>query len=479
MDGQRFDRYTRAFATAAHRRAALKGALAGALALAIGGPRQPTTLAQQNVPLGGRCSAAGASSECSQAGTPTGGVAVVCGDNGVSRDGSFNCCRNAGGVCSQDFHCCGGAFCTNGVCGGSSSASGLALGASCTSTSQCAQTGGSVVCADNGVAEDGARNCCRNTGGACRSDLECCAGALCINGRCGGSGTTDSSSNLAPGAACTSSSQCSQVGGAVVCGNNGYDTDGALNCCRNEGGACRDTVFSADCCGGFYCREGRCTQTTTDGLNALGVRCTAPDQCSQDGGAVACADNGVESDGALNCCRFDGGACQSDAHCCIGLLCINGTCGGTTPAAGSGSLGLGAACAGVEECSQAGGAVACADNGIASDGALNCCRFQGGACANGAGCCAGLECVGGVCGGAGSAGSNEGGTTPVGSGLVGLGGECTADDQCSQEGGAVACRDNGLPSDGERNCCRYTGGACFGDSGCCAGLACVSGTCQG
>lgn len=471
MDGHRFDRWTRALATAASRRAAVKGAVAAAAAFVgiqrtSGGP----ALAQQNVPLGGRCSALGANAECSQAGTPSGGVGVVCSDNAVARDGSANCCRNAGGVCAEDFHCCGSTFCTNGICGGSSSSSGRALGSSCTSTSECSQTGGSVVCADNGVAGDGAKNCCRNQGGACRGDLECCAGVLCINGTCGGSGTS-SSSGLAPGAQCTATSQCSQAGGQTVCGNNGYDTDGALNCCRNEGGACTDTVYSADCCGGFYCREGRCEQITSDGLNALGVRCTASDQCSQDGGPVTCADNGVADDGALNCCRYGGGACQSDGQCCAGLLCINGACGGSAASSG-GSVGLGAACTAADECSQAGGAVACADNGIAADGALNCCRYAGGACSSGAGCCAGLECVGGVCGG-----TATGDGASSASGSVGLGGACSADDQCSQEGGAVACRDNGLPGDGERNCCRYSGGACFGDSGCCAGLLCIAGVC--
>lgn len=474
MDGHRFDELTRALARGASRRVALKGVLAGAAAFVVGLPRGRQAAAQQNVPLGGRCSTFGASAECSQAGTPSGGVGVICSDNGVSRDGSYNCCRNSGGVCSEDFHCCGGAFCVNGICGsGATSTSGLRLGSACTTTSECSQTGGSVVCADNGVAEDGAKNCCRNTGGACGSDLECCSGAFCINGVCGGSGTSGSSSNLRPGQECTSSSQCSQVGGTTVCASNGYDTDGALNCCRNEGGACSDTVYSADCCGGYYCREGKCTQITTDGLNALGVRCTATDQCSQDGGPVTCADNGTADDGALNCCRYGGGACERDGQCCSGLLCVNGVCGGTS-SAGSTGLPLGSACTSASECSQAGGEVACADNGIAADGALNCCRYQGGACSSGEACCAGLECIGGVCGG--SASDDGGGTS---SGLVGLGGECTSDAQCSQEGGEVACRDNGLPGDGERNCCRYQGGACWGDSGCCAGYLCIDGICQG
>jgi sarcosine oxidase, subunit beta len=52
-----------------------------------------------------------------------------------------------------------------------------------------------------------------------------------------------------------------------------------------------------------------------------------------------------------------------------------------------------------DEAAQAGGEVACRDNGVATDGALNCCRYDGGACTaanNSAGCCAGLVCVGRV-----------------------------------------------------------------------------------
>ena len=67
------------------------------------------------------------------------------------------------------------------------------------------------------------------------------------------------------GAACTSTSQCTQVGGTTACADNGYVEDGALNCCRGAGGACFDTVYSADCCSGLYCREGVCTDLSVTG----------------------------------------------------------------------------------------------------------------------------------------------------------------------------------------------------------------------
>jgi hypothetical protein len=464
MDGLGFDNLARAVAGGASRRGVLKGIIAGVAAtwLRVGVPG--IARAQNTIPLGGQCSSLGANSECSQA-----GGAVVCSDNGVIRDGQFNCCRNAGGACTADFHCCGGAVCVNGACGGGGSAGGSGLGAECTSTSQCSQAGGSVVCASNGITGDGARNCCRNTGGACTSDIQCCANLFCVNGTCGGtsSGTTSGSgSGLALGAQCTASEECSQSGGATVCANNGYDGDGALNCCRNEGGACTGVNFSADCCGGLYCVDGLCTNNETGGL-PVGAECNQTGQCSQASGAVVCASNGLDYDGSLNCCLNEGGGCAQDSDCCGGLYCVSGVCssaGGT-----GGTIGLGGQCAATGECSQAGGAVFCDDNGIASDGALNCCRYQGGGCSGGSHCCGGLECSDGVCtpiGGGGHGGGN-----------IALGGACAADAECTAEGGASFCRNNGLDGDGSLNCCRFEGGGCGEGSHCCAGLLCTDGVC--
>ncbi|HET7095415.1 MAG TPA: hypothetical protein VFI22_18130, partial [Thermomicrobiales bacterium] len=244
--------------------------------------------------------------------------------------------------------------------------------------------------------------------------------------------------------------------------DNGYAADGALNCCRNQGGAC---TGDAGCCYGYYCINNICTtQGGGSGTLALGAECSTSQQCSQDGGSVVCADNGLTTDGALNCCRQEGGGCPSDAACCFGLYCVSGIC---TSATASGTLELGAACSTDAQCSQAGGPVACADNGLAADGALNCCRYQGGTCYSTGGCCAGLDCIGGQC-------------TPVNAqgGDLPLGAACAVADQCSQAGGPVACADNGLTTDGDRNCCRYAGGACASDPGCCAGLTCQSGVCQ-
>ena len=213
-----------------------------------------------------------------------------------------------------------------------------------------------------------------------------------------GRGASAQEATLALGAVCTATSQCSQAGGAVVCADNGYADDGALNCCRNAGGACFDVAYSADCCGGLYCRDGVCTDLSTTGELPLGSYCTSVSQCSQAGGTVLCADNGVASDGALNCCRTEGGACSGSAGCCGGLVCTNGVCGGTSGTATTG-LALGSSCAATAECApSSGGSVICASNNIAADGDLNCCLEDGGACGtSNSVCCGNRLCIDGTC----------------------------------------------------------------------------------
>src|SRR5215211_6356816 len=95
---------------------------------------------------------------------------------------------------------------------------------------------------------------------------------------------------------------------------------------------------------------GLMTQRQADARHkGLGVACNSSAECTQTGGPVVCASNGIATDGALNCCRSQGGACSTGSHCCGDLIC--------------------------------------ASNGIATDGALNCCRNEGGPCTSGAGCC--------------------------------------------------------------------------------------------
>ena len=136
MDHERFDRLIRSFASGTSRRRVIGKLMAGAAGTVVGVSRVRRGGAQQNVPIAGQCSALGANAECSQTGTPIGGVPAICSDNGYSRDGVYNCCRTDGGVCSIDAHCCGSLFCTNGVCGGTSGGTARAPGAACDTDAQ-------------------------------------------------------------------------------------------------------------------------------------------------------------------------------------------------------------------------------------------------------------------------------------------------------------------------------------------------------
>ncbi len=306
MDGQRFDALTRSLASSTSRRRLLRSLAAGTGAF-LGGLIVQSHADARHKGLGVACNS---SAECTQTGGP-----VVCASNGIATDGALNCCRSQGGACSTGSHCCG-----------------------------------DLICASNGITTDGALNCCRNEGGPCTSGAGCCGALQCTAGVC-----RANTGGRVPGQECTSTSQCSQTGGVTICASNGISSDGALNCCRNAGGACANGY---GCCGALTCTGGVCTGPVTVN-RPLGAECTANGQCSQSGGTVTCASNGITSDGALNCCRNEGGVCAAGAHCC--------------------------------------GDLACASNGISADGALNCCRNAGGRCSSGAGCCGALACTNGIC----------------------------------------------------------------------------------
>ena len=62
---------------------------------------------------------------------------------------------------------------------------GIELGGTCTETPACAQVQacnvpGQVLCADNGMVEDGLLTCCLGEGGYCVDATHCCAGMACV-----------------------------------------------------------------------------------------------------------------------------------------------------------------------------------------------------------------------------------------------------------------------------------------------------------
>jgi hypothetical protein len=86
---------------------------------------------------------------------------------------------------------------------------GISLGGACTEAAECAQVQacnvpGPVMCADNGLVDDGRLTCCLAEGGFCFETAHCCAGLECTGGggdNCG-AGTCQPPSWASRGAAC-------------------------------------------------------------------------------------------------------------------------------------------------------------------------------------------------------------------------------------------------------------------------------------
>lgn len=134
----------------------------------------------------------------------------------------------------------------------------------------------------------------------------------------------------------------------------------------------------------------------------LGGACASHEQCipvDPARGWATCRANGIDADGAANCCLVAGSWCSTDSECCDGYLCeMPGVCG---PVAASG-LPAGRYCASVDLCSASefygGWPVYCADNGVWADGPTNCCRPAGSPCNDFGDCCWSLQCNYGRCG---------------------------------------------------------------------------------
>jgi hypothetical protein len=153
---------------------------------------------------------------------------------------------------------------------------------------------------------------------------------------------------LGPGEACYDDSQCGNTRyNEMFCADNGFDYDGALNCCAYEGGFC---YGDEGCCGIASCITGSCVSPPSNvgaidsELNQTGYgfppgqACISDSQCDNsypELGIAYCADTGAiygAYGGTQHCCRYEGGSCGgplSDDHslCCGNLLCLGGTCG--------------------------------------------------------------------------------------------------------------------------------------------------------
>lgn len=280
MDGPRFDNLTRSLASGTSRRGIVRGFLGAAAAALVGAGNVTRGNAQEaGQAPGSTCTDAG---QCSQV-----GGTVFCADNGYSDDGGLNCCRGAGGACADatfSADCCSGLYCRNGACTDLSATGDLPIGSFCTETTQCSQASGALTCASAGVDPNGARSCCRESGGTCVDDGACCGATLCTDGVCGGTEVGD----LTAGTICTGNTECSQAVGPTICGDNGSVDDESSRCCRLETAPCAQSL---ECCAGMIC-----------------------------------GDNGIALDGGLNCCAPMGGTCQTDGGCCGQGLCVEGIC---------------------------------------------------------------------------------------------------------------------------------------------------------
>lgn len=133
---------------------------------------------------------------------------------------------------------------------------------------------------------------------------------------------------LGLGAACTSTDQCNPTATScgpttpVFCADNGYAEDGALNCCRFEGGAC---IEHSHCCAGLMCQNldpmqvcsvGQCLPPNQQDPAALATRCPGTYYCEMRFGASECSAAGY-------CCSLAAGtSCYSDVECCGAMTCV-------------------------------------------------------------------------------------------------------------------------------------------------------------
>ncbi|MBW3633209.1 MAG: hypothetical protein KY456_09290 [Chloroflexi bacterium] len=121
MDDQVFDGLTRALATGGSRRRLLRGAVAVVPSVLAVLRVARTAAHHARIPLGGACYH---TNQClhhavapRRARRRRSSQVVYCADNGFRYDGALNCCRNVGGLCQRDEHCCGSRyFCRSGVC---------------------------------------------------------------------------------------------------------------------------------------------------------------------------------------------------------------------------------------------------------------------------------------------------------------------------------------------------------------------------
>jgi hypothetical protein len=119
VNSDRFDGAVRALAAHASRRETLRGAAASAAAAVLALVRTgPAEAYHARIRLGGACRH---TSQCLDhapvsSRVPPNRQSVFCANNGYGYDGTYNCCRTGGGICTHYAHCCGMRHCRRGAC---------------------------------------------------------------------------------------------------------------------------------------------------------------------------------------------------------------------------------------------------------------------------------------------------------------------------------------------------------------------------
>jgi len=464
MDQHRFDQLARALGAGATRRAGLRAVLGGLLGVGLGAGAATRDAAARR-----RRGAADADRKkrrkrCKPA--CTNGFECV----KVGRKRACECVSGAicGAACCRTGQVCDGSQCVPepgpGTC--------IAAGEPCKSVGiPCC--GGRTCASGQGGDQDIA--CYVPKTGACAATADCVYGMRCQDGRC---------APPAPGALaqpCDAAAQQLCITPGAVCA--AYTGAGA------PGGTFCALPLQKTCTGNPQCTCYKCwyTAATVTGAGRRG--------------------DGRASTNTMSCCHVAGLACTVDQDCCLGLECVNGTCGGTlcTPdnAEGCGpdapccNEGAGATC--VAGTCQTCGPATCPD-GCCRDGQcipydsqdVATCGAAGAACAACPTTCRTATCTSGVCGGAplavNTACTRDGG----GSGVCNRSQqcvECNAASQCTNTVGecqtrscsvagvcgATDMRDGTTCATGGTVCAGGVCGACTASScpdGCCDGTTC-------
>src|SRR5688500_2244726 len=136
---------------------------------------------------------------------------------------------------------------------------------------------------------------------------------------------------LGPGDPCYDNTQCRGADAPLVCADNGFDYDGALNYCTGAGSRCG---FDEACRGSASCLGGICSYAGPADPCQFSSQGVAADSAgSSDYVAATDGDRG---------CALEGRRCGWDGGCCGTLTCISGVCGFSGASAdGPGAIGSG------------------------------------------------------------------------------------------------------------------------------------------